>query len=79
MRVIEIGSSRKRTIILSVVHRIVLKNSVESCGSDEALPLIAGLLLESFNIHYSMVHTHNAIAELHCELHMMRKVVKTAC
>ena len=45
MRVIEIGYSKKRTIILSVVHRIVLKNSVESCGSDEVLPLIVGLLV----------------------------------
>ena len=50
MRVIEIGNSRKGIIILSVVHRIVLKNSVESCGSDEVLPLIAGLLLESPSI-----------------------------
>ena len=39
--------SRKRNIVLSVVHRIVSKSSVESCGSDEVLPLIAGLLLES--------------------------------
>ena len=38
---------RKRNIVLSVVHRIVSKNTVESCGSDEVLPLIAGLLLES--------------------------------
>ena len=50
MRVIEIGNSRKRNIILSMVHRIVPKNSVERCGSDEVLPLIAGLLLESHSI-----------------------------
>ena len=35
----------KRTIILSVVHRIVPKNSIESCRSDEILPLIVGLLV----------------------------------
>ena len=45
MRVM-IGNSRKRIICLSVVLGIVLKNSVESCGSDEVLPLIAGLLFE---------------------------------
>ena len=32
---------------VSVVHRIVSKNTVESCGSDEVLPLIAGVLLKS--------------------------------
>ena len=36
---------RKRNIVLSVVHRIVPKNSIESCGSDEVLPLIVGLLV----------------------------------
>ena len=38
---------RKRNIVLSVVYRIVSKNTVESCGSDEVLPLTAGPLLES--------------------------------
>ena len=37
---------RKRNIVLSVVHRIVSKNTVESCRSDEVLPFIAGLLLK---------------------------------
>ena len=36
---------RKRNIVLSVVHRIVPKNSIESSGSDEVPPLIVGLLV----------------------------------
>ena len=40
-----IGNSMKRTIILSVVHRIVPRNPIEIFGSDELLPLIVGLLV----------------------------------
>ena len=64
MRVIEIGNSWKGFIILSVVHRIVLKNSVESCGSDEVLPLIAGLLLESPSI-FTVLSTVTNLLQFH--------------